>query len=144
MSTTTQAYGFGIRIALPHDQAIERTRTALKEQGFGVLTEIDVKKTLKEKLDAEFRPYVILGACNPPLARRALQADLGIGLLLPCNVIVYDNGDGTSTLEAMDPEAALGLVGDKPAIAVVAREAKARLHKAMDSLPTADGPDGRP
>src|SRR5207237_7784668 len=77
------------------------------------------QRTLKEKINADFRPYVILGACNPPLAHRALSADLGIGLLSPCNVVVYDNGDGTSTVEAMDPQAALGLVGDNPAIAEV-------------------------
>ena len=129
-----RTYGFGRTVDLPYDQAIERTRNVLKEQGFGVLTEIDVKATMKAKLDADFRPYVILGACNPPLAHRALSADLGIGLLLPCNVIVYDNLDGSSTVEAMDPQAALGLVGDNPAIAEVASEARARLRRAMDAL----------
>jgi len=99
-----------------------------------VLTEIDVKQTMKAKLDVDFRPYVILGACNPPLAHRALSADLGIGLLLPCNVVVYDNGDGTSTVEMMDPEAALGLVGDNPVIADVAHEARTRLRQALDAL----------
>ncbi len=130
----TRTYGFGTRIAAPYEQAVERTKAALKEQGFGVLTEIDVRKTMKEKLDAEFRPYVILGACNPPLAHRALSADLGVGLLLPCNVVVYDNQDGTSTVEALDPEAALSIVGPEPAIVDVARDAKARLRKAVDSL----------
>src|SRR6185437_14363288 len=129
-----RSYGFGAVVDLGYEQAIERTRAALKEQGFGVLTEIDVKSTLKAKLDADFRPYVILGACNPPLAHRALSADLGIGLLLPCNVVVYDNLDGTSTVEAMDPQAALGLVGDNPAIAEVAQEARARLHHALDAI----------
>ncbi len=108
--------------------------TPIRSYGFGVLTEIDVKATMKSKLDVDFRPYVILGACNPPLAHRALSADLGIGLLLPCNVIVYDNGDNSSTVEVMDPEAALGLVGDNPAIAEVAREARSRLRKALDAL----------
>ena len=89
---------------------------------------------MKAKLDAEFRPYVILGACNPPLAHRALCADLGIGLLLPCNVVVYDNLDGSSTVEAMDPQAALSLVGDNPAIAEVASEARTRLRCALDAL----------
>jgi uncharacterized protein (DUF302 family) len=89
---------------------------------------------MKDKLGADFRPYVILGACNPPLAHRALSADLGIGLLLPCNVVVYDNGDGTSTIEAMDPEAALGLVGPDPEVAAVAREAKARLQRALSAV----------
>jgi len=129
-----RACGFGIVVNLPYEQAIERARAALKEQGFGVLTEIDVKATMKAKLDQDFRPYVILGACNPPLARRALSADLGIGLLLPCNVVVYDNLDGTSTVEAMDPQAALSLVGDNPAIAEVAREARTRLRQALDAL----------
>jgi uncharacterized protein (DUF302 family) len=138
MTPATQApvrtYGFGTVVNLPYDQAVEHTRAALKEQGFGVLTEIDVKATMKTKLDADFRPYVILGACNPPLAHRALGADLGIGLLLPCNVIVYDNLDGTSTVEALDPQAALALVGDNPAIAEVAHEARARLRHALDAL----------
>jgi uncharacterized protein (DUF302 family) len=129
-----RTYGFGIVVNLPYEQTLERTRAALKEQGFGVLTEIDVKATMKAKLDADFRPYCILGACNPPLAHRALSTDLGIGLLLPCNVVVYDNLDGTSTVEAMDPQAALSLVGDNPAIAEVAREARARLHQALDTL----------
>ena len=140
MTSSTKApvrtYGFGTVVNLPYVQTVERTRDALKQQGFGVLTEIDVKATLKAKLDAEFRPYVILGACNPPLAHRALSADFGIGLLLPCNVIVYDNLDGTSTVEAMNPQAALSLVGDNPAIAEVAREAGARLRAALDRLTT--------
>jgi uncharacterized protein (DUF302 family) len=130
----TRTYGFGTAVAAPYADAVERTKAALKEQGFGVLTEIDVKKTMKEKLDAEFRAYAILGACNPPLAHRALTADLGVGLLLPCNVVVYDNGDGSSTVEAMDPEAALGIVGGDPTIAAVAREASAKLHAAIDRL----------
>jgi uncharacterized protein (DUF302 family) len=129
-----RAYGFGTVVNLPYHQAIERTRAALNEQGFGVLTEIDVKATMKAKLDADFRPYVILGACNPPLAHRALSADLGIGLLLPCNVVVYDNLDGTSSVEAMDPQAALSLVGDNPDVAEVAREAGTRLRAALDRL----------
>ena len=131
---TTEPFGFGTTIAAPYDEAVVRTRTALKEQGFGVLTEIDVKRTLKEKLGIDFRPYVILGACNPPLAHRALEANLGVGLLLPCNVVVYDNGDGTSRVEAMDPEAALQLAGDHPAVAEVAREAKLRLRAALDNV----------
>jgi len=129
-----RTYGFGTTVAVPYDQAIARTRAALADEGFGVLTEIDVKKTMKEKLDMDFRPYVILGACNPTLAHQALQADLGVGLLLPCNVIVYDNGNETSTVEALDPEAALGIVGDNPAIATVAREARMRLRRVVDSL----------
>ena len=133
-SAPVRSYGFGTVVKLPYQQTLQRTRAVLKDQGFGVLTEIDVKATMKAKLDADFRPYVILGACNPPLAHRALTADLGIGLLLPCNVVVYDNLDGTSTVEAMDPEAALGLVADNRAIADVAREAGGRLRQALDTL----------
>jgi uncharacterized protein (DUF302 family) len=136
MSTTTpiRSYSFGTTVPMAYAKAVERTRAALKEQGFGVLTEIDVQKTLHEKLGEDFRPYMILGACNPPLAHKALQAELGIGLLLPCNVVVYDNGDGTSTVEALNPEAALGIVGDNAAIAAVARDATTRLHQVIDRL----------
>jgi uncharacterized protein (DUF302 family) len=138
MSSPTQApvrtYGFGSVVNMSYEDAIERTRAALKEQGFGVLTEIDVKQTMKAKLDVEFRPYVILGACNPPLAHRALTAELGLGLLLPCNVIVYDNLDDTCTVEMMDPEAALSLIGDNPEVAAIASEARGRLRRALDAL----------
>jgi uncharacterized protein (DUF302 family) len=136
MSTTTpiRSYSFGTTVPVAYAEAVERTRAVLKEQGFGVLTEIDVQKTLHEKLGADFRPYVILGACNPPLAHQALQAELGIGLLLPCNVVVYDNGDGTCTVEALNPEAALGIVGDNTAIAAVARDATSRLRQVVARL----------
>jgi uncharacterized protein (DUF302 family) len=132
--TPTRAYGFGTTVAAPYDQTVERTKAALKEQGFGVLTEIDVKKTMKEKLDVDFRSYVILGACNPPLAHRALEADLGVGLLLPCNVVVYDNGDGSSSVEVMDPEAAFGLIEENPAVREIACDAKERLLKVISAL----------
>src|SRR5579883_1193244 len=125
-------YGFGTRVSLPFEVAVEKTKAALKEQGFGVLTEIDVKKTLKEKLNADFRPYRILGACNPPLAHRALSAELRVGLLLPCNVVVYEDGDG-SVVEAMDPEAALGVVGNS-ALEPIARAAREKLQNAISSL----------
>jgi uncharacterized protein (DUF302 family) len=133
-ATPTRAYGFGTTVAASYADTIERTKAALKEQGFGVLTEIDVKKTMQEKLGVEFRPYLILGACNPQLAHRALTSELGVGLLLPCNVVVYDNGDGTSSVEAMDPEAALGLIGGNPTMVEVAGEAKKRLRAATDQL----------
>jgi uncharacterized protein (DUF302 family) len=106
-------YGFGKTLPLPVDEAIARTKAALSEQGFGVLTEIDVQRTLKEKRGVAMPPYVILGACNPPLAEQALAAEPDIGLLLPCNVIVYER-DGQSVIAAMDPEPVLGLV-DNPA-----------------------------
>ncbi len=126
------SYGFGLHLDHPFDEAMARVRAALKEQGFGVLTEIDVQQTLHEKLGVAFRRYAILGACNPPLAHRALQAELDIGLLLPCNVVLYEEGAGT-TVRVMDPQAALSLV-DNPAIAPVAAEARARLEQALDAL----------
>ncbi len=129
---TATAYGFGVHLDLPFDAAMARTRAALTEQGFGVLTEIDVQQTMKEKLNVAFRRYVILGACNPPLAHRALEAELDIGLLLPCNVVLYEEGSGT-TVKAMDPQAALGLVAN-PAIATVAAEARDRLVQALRAL----------
>ena len=126
------AYGFGKHVDMPYEEAIERTKAALKTQGFGVLTEIDVKKTMKEKLDADFEPYIILGACNPPLAHKALTAEPEIGLLLPCNVVVHQDGDGSRVM-VMDPEAALGIVRN-PVLEGVAREAKERLQKALGEL----------
>src|SRR2546426_860754 len=111
-----------------------RATDALKTQGFGVLTTIDVQQTLKAKLDRDFRKYVILGACNPPLADRALQAELEVGLLLPCNVIVYETGPSSSVVAAMAPLAALDVVGDNPALADVAREADRRLRNALATL----------
>lgn len=125
-------YGFGLKVKLPYEEAVERTKAALKEQGFGVLTEIDVRKTMKEKLDVDFRRYTILGACNPTLAHRALTAEIDIGLLLPCNVVVYEVEDG-SIVEAMDPGAALGIVKN-PALDRVAEEADVRLRKALEVL----------
>ena len=122
----------------PYEGAIERTREALASEGFGVLTEIDVKATLKKKLDVDFRPYVILGACNPPLAYKALSAELEIGLLLPCNVVVYaGDREGESVVSIMDPEAALSLAG-KPDIAPLAAEVKARLQRVLEKVQAAD------
>ncbi len=129
VGTVKSAYGFGVRIPAPFAEAVERTKAALKSEGFGILTEIDVKATMKQKLDVDFRPYVILGACNPPLAHRALEAELSIGLLLPCNVIVYADGD-ESVVEAMDPLVALD-IADAPALAGVATEARQRLQAAL-------------
>lgn len=126
------AYGLGTTVALPYAEAITRTKAALKEQGFGVLSEIDVRATLKEKRNVDFRPYVILGACNPALAHRALQTELDIGLLLPCNVVVYEV-DGGSMVEAIDPERALDIVGT-PALAAIAAEAKALLLRALEAV----------
>lgn len=127
---------YGLRVEIPesYEQAIARATEALKAQGFGVLTTIDVRQTLKQKLDREFRKYVILGACNPPLADRALHAELEIGLLLPCNVIVYELAPGRSVVSAMAPLAALGLVGDNRELQAVAGEADRRLRAALATL----------
>ena len=125
-------YGFGTHLDLPFDEAMRRTRAALKEQGFGVLTEIDVQATLKQRINAEFRRYVILGACNPTMAHRALQAELDLGLLLPCNVVLYEE-DGGTTVRIMDPVAALSLATN-PAIAPVAVEVRTLLEQALHIL----------
>lgn len=127
---------YGIRVEIPDgfERAVDRATAALKAEGFGVLTTIDVRQTLKEKLGREFRNYVILGACNPPLADRALHAELEVGLLLPCNVIVYETAPGRSVVAAMAPLAALGIVGDNPELQHVAAEADARLRRALGSL----------
>ena len=127
------AYGLKVDLPLPFDTALHRATEALKQEGFGVLTTIDVKQTLKQKLDRDFRHYVILGACNPVLADRALHAELEIGLLLPCNVIVYEREPGTSTVAAMAPLPAMGLIGN-PGVVEVAREADARLRSALTRL----------
>ena len=130
---TTQ-YGLRVEIPVNYDQAIERATEALKAQGFGVLTTIDVKQTLKQKLGRDFRKYVILGACNPPLADRALHAELEVGLLLPCNVIVYELAPGTTAVAAMAPLAALGIVGDNLELQSVAAEADRRLRAALAAI----------
>ncbi len=132
MTTVQTPYGFGVKVDLPYEQAVQRTTELLKEQGFGVLTQIDVQATLKEKLGAPFRRYVILGACNPPLAHRALQAEPLIGLLLPCNVVVHEEGRG-SVVAFMDPQAALGVTGND-ALAPVAEEARQRLERVRQKL----------
>jgi uncharacterized protein (DUF302 family) len=134
MVTQTTPYGIVTTVALPYERAVERTRAALAQQGFGVLTEIDVAATLKQKLDVTFRPYIILGACNPPLAHRALSAERDIGLLLPCNVVVYAADEpGKSVVAAMDPVAALALTG-KDTIRGVAEEVRARLERALAAV----------
>ena len=127
-------YGLRVEVPLTYEQAVERATEALKAEGFGVLTTIDVKHTLKQKLDREFRKYVILGACNPSLADRALHAELEIGLLLPCNVIVYETEPGRSVIAAMAPIAALGIVGENSELQSVAGEADQRLRRALASI----------
>jgi uncharacterized protein (DUF302 family) len=127
-------YGLKVSLPVPYDEAIGRATDALKTQGFGVLTTIDVKQTLKAKLDRDFRKYVILGACNPTLADRALHAELEVGLLLPCSVIVYETSPSSSVVAAMAPLAALAVVGDNVVLAQVARDADRRLRQALASL----------
>jgi uncharacterized protein (DUF302 family) len=126
-------YGIFKTTTKDYDQALAATKAALKEQGFGVLTEIDVKATMAEKLGAEFRRYDIIGACNPPLAHKALSNELDIGLLLPCNVIVYETDDGGSVVAALDPEAMMGVTGN-PALQEIAADAKARLERALAAV----------
>ena len=126
-------YGLRVNLAMEYGQAVERVTAALKEEGFGVLTSIDVQQTLKQKLDRDFRKYVILGACNPALAHQALQSELEIGLMLPCNVVVYEREPGTSTVAAMSPIPAMDIVGNV-ALREVAAEADARLRRALHRL----------
>jgi uncharacterized protein (DUF302 family) len=133
MSRTATAHAFRARLELPYEQAVEKVSQALAEEGFGVLTQIDVRQTLRQKLDAEFRRYVILGACHPALAHRALAADLEVGLLLPCNVIVYEEGGG-SQVAILHPLAMVELI-PHPDLQPVAQEAQERLQRVLQNLP---------
>lgn len=125
-------YYFSKHLDLPFDQAVEKATAALKSHGFGVLTTIDVQSTLKEKIGAEFHPYVILGACNPKMAHQALQADDKIGTMLPCNVIVQAR-DGKTEVAAIDPVASMQAV-DNRALAAVAGQVREQLKAAIESL----------
>jgi uncharacterized protein (DUF302 family) len=125
-------YGYRVRLDRPYEEAVQQVTDALKEEGFGILMEIDVQATLKKKLDVDFRRYVILGACNPPLAHRALSRDLEVGLLLPCNVIVYEE-DGGSVVSIVDPAAMLR-VANNPELEPIAAEAKERLQRVAGAL----------
>jgi uncharacterized protein (DUF302 family) len=135
---TRTAWGIGVVVELPWEEAVERTKAELKQEGFGVLTEIDVQRTMREKLDVPYEQYVILGACNPQLANRALTAEREIGLLLPCNVVVRSLGERQTSISVMDPEAALGIAG-LDAIAPVAAEARERLERVVQALAQAGG-----
>lgn len=127
-------YAFATEMALPYDEAVAKVRAALAEEGFGVLTEIDVAATLKKKLDVDFERYVILGACNPPLAHRALQAEHDIGVLLPCNVVVHEKGSG-SRVVFFDPEAGLGMAGNDDLLPL-GREVGERMRRVAERLST--------
>ena len=134
MIEQTTRYGIGTTVPLDYAEAVQRTRDALAAEGFGVLTEIDVAATMKKKLDVDFRPYTILGACNPPLAYRALNAERDIGLLLPCNVIVYAHDiPGRSVVAVMDPVEALQLTGNEE-IRPLAEDVKARLTRVLRAV----------
>jgi uncharacterized protein (DUF302 family) len=132
-------YAMAVHVRADFDATVKRTVDELAAEGFGILTEIDVTATLKKKLGAEFRPYVILGACNPPLAHRALTEEPDIGVLLPCNVVVWANDDRTCTVTALDPVRQFSLV-DNPRIEPVAREVQERLARALDRVGKGLGP----
>ena len=128
------SYGFSRELnGVKFQEAIERTKEALKEEGFGVLTSIDVQQALKEKLEVDFRPYTILGACNPSFAHKALQEEDQLGLLLPCNVVVQQHDDGAINISIADPKALFSLV-DNPSLAPVAEEVEKRLRRVIQAV----------
>jgi uncharacterized protein (DUF302 family) len=128
-----QQYGYGKTVQRSFDEAVSDVVAALQKEGFGVLSDIDVAATLKKKIGADIPPYRILGACNPPLAQRAIEAEPSIGLLLPCNVVVRQEQTGTVHVEVMNTEAVLQLV-DKPAVAALAKEVRERLDRVLAAL----------
>ena len=128
------SYGMSRAVAMTYDEALARLPEALKTEGFGILTEIDVAETLKKKLGVDFRRYKILGACNPPLAHRALQAETELGLMLPCNFIVYESDGGQATVAAIDPMRTMAAVGN-PALEPIAAEVRGKLLAVLERLP---------
>lgn len=131
----SKKYGFNKTVDMPFNEAVEKVSGALKEEGFGILSEIHIDEKLREKLGVEFRRYVILGACNPPLAYKSLQEELNIGLLLPCNVIVYEaDEDGKSVVASVDAKAMLSVVGTSSVLEEVAAEANERLKRVIESV----------
>ncbi len=131
-------YGMRVELPIAYDQAVERTTAALKAEGFGVLTTIDVRQTIRQKLDKDFRKYVILGACNPPLAYQALSEETEIGLLLPCNLIVYETDAGRSAVAAVAPLATMSRVGND-ALAPLGQQVDAKLRRVMSALEAGAG-----
>ena len=132
MNAGTIQYGMTTTVDLPYERAVECTREALGQEGFGVLSEIDVRTTLKKKLGVDVPPYVILGACNPSMAHRALAVERNVGLLLPCNIVVYAaDQEGQSVVAAVDPEVSLGRVGNEQLMPLAA-DVKARLRRVLD------------
>jgi uncharacterized protein (DUF302 family) len=127
------SYYFSKTLDLPFDEAVLRVTDELKKEGFGVLTEIDVKATLKKKLDVDFRNYRILGACNPPLAHQALQAEPHIGLMLPCNVVVQEDENGGTVVSGIDPLASMQAV-ENESLDEIAQQVKAKLQKVIESV----------
>lgn len=135
MSTQQLKYGFSRTVDAPFDEVVGRTREALQAEGFGVLSEIDIREKLREKLGVDFRRYVILGACNPPLAHKTLQEEINIGLLLPCNVVVYEADEGgKSVVAAVDAKAMLSVVGGNPVLDAVSAEVNERLRRVLDRI----------
>jgi uncharacterized protein (DUF302 family) len=130
---TTQTLGLAKTTDLSYEQAIAKVTEELKKEGFGVLTEIDVKETLKKKLNVDFRPYKILGACNPSLAHQALEKEVELGMFLPCNVIVYRSNDGRTVVSAVDPKVALGRL-DRPLLEPIADEVGTRLKRVIAAI----------
>ena len=128
-----KGYTYRKSVGLPYEEAVSQVTAALKEEGFGVLTEIDMRATLKEKLNVEFPRYVILGACNPQLAHEALRKEVEIGSLLPCNVVVYDDQAGGSVISAVDPQTMMGVVQNTE-LEPIGNEAAERLQRALNSL----------
>jgi uncharacterized protein (DUF302 family) len=126
-------YGYQVRTNLSYDDAITRATAELKKEGFGVLTEIDVKDTLKKKIDFDFRRYIILGACNPHLASRMLSEEIEIGLLMPCNVIVYENDDGTATVSFLSPKVMLSVSGRTDLVGA-ADEAEGKIQRVAEAI----------
>jgi uncharacterized protein (DUF302 family) len=126
-------YGFRKTLNTSYEEAVEKVTQGLKEEGFGILTQIDVKDTLKRKLNVDFRKYVILGACNPPFAYQSLQAETEIGLLLPCNVIVYEDNSGNAVVSAIDPESAMGRI-DNPKLKEIAAQVGTKLKAVIENL----------